>query len=174
MYSEQHIVKTRWGTFQLDDASYAAYLEGRSWISWDPSARQSEQPAATKPFIPKNISPEASRLREEAAHTDICYFLQERFPGRDVRVPYKSHMAELPIEEMNLSVRSSNALMRANARTFGRVKEIMEIEDGLKKIRNLGTKSEKEIVRSFFSSCYYHLTPVEQAVFWQKLIDANA
>ena len=71
---------------------------------------------------------------------------------------------------MNLSVRSSNALMRANARTFGRVKEITMMEDGLKKIRNLGIKSEREILRNFFSACYYQLSPTEQAVFWQTVI----
>jgi len=49
-------------------------------------------------------------------------------------------MADLPIEEMNLSVRASNALMRANAKSFGRVMDILLIEDGLKKIRNLGVK----------------------------------
>ena len=80
-------------------------------------------------------------------------------------------MSELAIDEMNLSVRSSNALMRANAKTFGRVREIIMMEDGLKKIRNLGIKSEREILRSFFTACYDHLSPTEQAVFWQKLID---
>ena len=88
-------------------------------------------------------------------------------------MPYRERMGELPIEEMNLSVRSSNALMRANARTFGRVREIIQMEDGLKRIRNLGIKSEKEIVRNFFSACYEQLSPAEQAVFWQRVLDAE-
>ena len=44
-------------------------------------------------------------------------------------------------------------------------------EDGLKKIRNLGAKSESEIIRSFFTACYCQLKPSEQAVFWQKVLD---
>ena len=55
---------------------------------------------------------------------------------------------------MCLSVRSSNGLMRAGANTFGKVKEIMEQENGLRTIRNLGVKSEKEIKLCFFNSCY--------------------
>lgn len=118
-----------------------------------------------------NVSDEAVRLRDAAAKQDICFLLQDRFPGRQIPVPYRERMAELTIDEMNLSVRSSNALMRAGARTFGRVREIIMMEDGLKKIRNHGIKSEKEIIRNFLSACYCQLSPTEQAVFWQKLIE---
>ena len=99
--------------------------------------------------------------------------LQEMLPGRNADVPYRSRFDDLPIEEMNLSVRSSNALMRSSIRTFGRLKEVLQMEDGLRKIRNLGLKSEREIVRSFFTTCYYQLSPTEQAVYWQNLISTN-
>ena len=170
LYSEQHIVKTRLGTFSLDDASYADYLAGKLWISWGAGSGAKRQTAA-KPPVPVHVSEEAVRLRDTAAKTDVYLFLQETFPGRQVQLPYRERMSGLGIDEMNLSVRSSNALMRANAKTFGRVKEIIAMEDGLKKIRNLGIKSEKEIVRNFFSACYYQLSPAEQAVFWQRLLD---
>ncbi len=174
LYTDQHIVKTKLGTFSLDDAAYAAYLEGKLWINWSiGNQRQQEAQKAARPYIPLNVSDEAVRLRDAAAKQDIYSFLQERFPGRQISVPYKARMCELSINEMNLSVRSSNALMRANAKTFGQVKEIIMMEDGLKKIRNLGIKSEREIIRSFFSACYYQLNPSEQAVFWQGLIDRN-
>ena len=174
MYSEQHIVKTHWGTFRLDDAAYAAYLEGKLWISWgaDPG-RQPAAPKPAKPFIPLNVSDEAIRLRDAAARQEVYGFLQQHFPGAQVPVPYRARMKDLSIDEMNLSVRSSNALMRANAKTFERVMEIMQMENGFKMIRNLGIKSEKEIIRSFFSSCYANLTPGEQAVFWQKVLDSS-
>lgn len=171
MYTEQHIVRTRLGTFCLDDASYADYLAGKLWISWGTQSR-AERKTPAKPHVPVNVSEEAVRLRD-AARQDVYHFLQETFPGRQVPVPYRERMGELPIEEMNLSVRSSNALMRANARTFGRVREIIQMEDGLKRIRNLGIKSEKEIVRNFFAACYEQLSPAEQAVFWQRVLDAE-
>ena len=170
MNTEQHIVKTHLGTFLLDDASYAAFLEGKLWISWGGKKPPKRQQSG-RPRIPVNISEEAVRLRDAAARQDAHLLLQEVFPGKQVPVPYRERMSELTIEEMNLSVRSSNALMRANAGTFGRVREIMMMEDGLKKIRNLGIKSEREILRCFFSSCYEHLSPVEKAVFWQEVLD---
>ena len=173
LYSEQHIVKTRLGTFSLDDASYADYLAGKLWISWGSPAAKKDRQQQARPFVPASVSAEALRLREEAAKTDVYLFLQERFPGKQVRAPYRERMGGLPIDEMNLSVRSSNALMRANARTFGRVKEIILAEDGLKRIRNLGVKSEKEIVRNFFTACYCQLSPAEQAVFWQRVIESG-
>lgn len=172
LYSEQHIVQTKLGTFSLDDAAYAAYLEGKLWISWNIGNRKQEQVAKTeKPYLPMTVTDQAVRLRDACARQEICCFLQEHFPGMQIPVPYRERMSELAIDEMNLSVRSSNALMRANAKTFGRVREIIMMEDGLKKIRNLGMKSEREILRSFFTACYDHLSPTEQAVFWQKLID---
>ena len=173
LYSKQHIVKTHWGTFQLDDAAYAAYLEGKLWISWGAARdKQAKEQKPAKPYIPLNVSERAIRLRDAAAHQDVYSFLQHQFPGAQVPVPYRARMKDLSIDEMNLSVRSSNALMRANARTFEKVMEIMQIENGFKMIRNLGIKSEKEIIRSFFSACYINLTPNEQAVFWQKVIDS--
>ena len=123
--------------------------------------------------MPMRISEEAIRYRELSARCDVYLMLQLYCPGKQVGVPYRGRMRDLSIEEMNLSVRSSNALMRANARSFGRVMEILMMEDGLRKIRNLGQKSEREIIRSFFSSCYYQLSPAEQAVFWQKVIDGQ-
>ena len=118
------------------------------------------------------VSPEAVNYRDLSMREDVYRMLQIYCPGKQVGLPYRERMKDLPIEEMNLSVRASNALMRANARTFGPVMEILLIEDGLKKIRNLGVKSEREIIRSFFTSCYYHLKPNEQAAFWQRVIDS--
>ncbi len=173
LYSEQHEVITRWGHFLLDDAAYSAYLEGKLWINWgtDPAREKQTSANSPKPYIPLNVSEKAVRLRDAAAHQDVYLFLQQRFPGAAVPVPYKNRMRDLSIEEMNLSVRSSNALMRANARTFERVMEIMHMEDGFKKIRNLGIKSEKEIIRNFFYACYANLSQGEQVAFWQKVID---
>ena len=117
------------------------------------------------------ISQEAVRLREPSQQRDVYLMLQLYCPGRQVGLPYRQRMAELLIDEMNLSVRSSNALMRSNARTFGGVMDLMLSKNGLKRVRNLGIKSEREIVRNFFSACYYRLNPEEQSAFWQNVIE---
>ncbi len=90
-----------------------------------------------------------------------------------VSIPYKTRMRNIPIDEMALTVRSSNGLMRAGASTFGKLWELMNQENGLRSVRNLGMKSESEIIRSFFAACYLQLSLSEQAVFWQKLINSS-
>lgn len=111
------------------------------------------------------------RYREISQQRDIYLMLQMYCPGKQVGLPYRERMRDIPIDEMNLSVRSSNALMRSNAKTFGGVMDLLLEENGLKKVRNLGIKSEREIVRSFFSACYYRMTQREQERFWQKVIE---
>ncbi len=59
-------------------------------------------------------------------------------------------MKDIPIDEVLLTVRSSNGLMRAGAKTFGALHELLLRENGLRSVRNLGQKSEQEILHSFF------------------------
>ena len=55
-------------------------------------------------------------------------------------------LRDVDITEMNLSVRSFNCLKRAGCNTIGGILDMMDEEgNGLRKIRNLGTRSEKEI-----------------------------
>ena len=73
---------------------------------------------------------------------------------------------------MNLSVRSSNCLMRTGANTLGKLFDLMSGGQGLRSVRNLGAKSEREINQVFFATCYSLLSPGEQAAFWQRTLDA--
>ena len=86
-------------------------------------------------------------------------------------IPYTARLAELNIDELNLTVRSSNGLKRANIHTFSALKEILTTEKGLQNIRNIGQKSIKEIKHLFFEECYIRLLPYERAQYWQELLD---
>ena len=165
-------VKTHWGLFRLDEGAYRDYLQGKLWISWNPSKPQQPQKieGATEP-MPTNISEEAVQLRDKAGRNGVYNTLQQLIPGEQLVIPYKQRMSGLSIDEMNLSVRASNGLMRAGASTFGKLYSLMETELGLRGVRNLGAKSEKEITSAFISACYQQLNPVEKAVFWQKVLD---
>ena len=99
--------------------------------------------------------------------------LRSSFPGVQVEIPYKQRMKDLPIDELALSVRASNGLMRANAGTFGRLWDLMAGENGLRAVRNLGEKSEREIKRCFFDACYHFLSINEQAIFWQNVLNIS-
>mgnify|MGYP006335998027 CR=1 FL=1 len=90
---------------------------------------------------PVHVSDEALKYRELAARSDAYTVCYQFFATGKATVPYLSKMSDTPIDEMCLSVRSSNGLLRAGANTFGKVKETMEQENGLRTIRNLGVNS---------------------------------
>lgn len=65
--------------------------------------------------------------------------------------------AAVEIAELNLSVRSFNCLKRAGCNRIGDVLRVLEADDqGLRKIRNLGSRSEQEIlekIQEYKESC---------------------
>ena len=118
------------------------------------------------------ISQAAIQLRDMAEKQGAYYVLSQNYAGQTVSFPYYGRMSELSIDEMNLSVRSSNALKRCGAVTAGKIAALIET-DGLKTVRNLGIKSEKEIIRSFFTLCYTHMTEGEKLKFWENVVEIN-
>ena len=176
MTEETYEVQTPWGWFRLDRASYRDYMAGKLWISTARPTPGAGGTGAAAPAradaLPPEVTPEALRLRDASAKRGVYEVLQETCPGREVTFPYRSRMSGLGIEEMNLSVRASNGLMRAGAQTFGALWELMIRENGLRSVRNLGAKSEAEIRRCFFVACYALLSAGEQALFWQRVLDS--
>ena len=171
---ETYVVKTHWGTFRLDARSYKDYLEGRSWISYMPGKRQAEKAESeVPPGIPEEVSELALKFRFFAAKKDVYNKCRQAFPVIRPVIPYKERMRQLSIDEMPLMTRSANCLMRAGAHNFGRVNDILELEQGLKAIRNLGAVSEEDILHCFVNACYARLTDAEKARFWQEMIDRS-
>ena len=59
----------------------------------------------------------------------------------------KREFLEMEVSELNLTVRSYNCLKRAGCNTVGDILALIaEDENGLRKIRNLGNRSEAEIL----------------------------
>ena len=166
----RYVVTTHWGTFSLDEASYQDYLAGKLWISWTPGKPQ-EQKQNHGGYVPPNVSDRAISLREQADKAGVLPTLHQ-LGVHSALVPYSSRLADLSIDEMNLTVRSSNGLKRANAGTFGRLYDLMSMENGILSVRNLGQKSAKEIKQLFFEESYSRLLPYEKAQYWQEVLDA--
>ena len=164
----RYVVTTHWGTFSLDEGSYQDYLAGRLWICWTPG-KPNQQQTPTE-HIPVNVKERAVTLRDMADKIGILETLK-KLGIHEAIVPYCTRLAELGIDEMNLTVRSSNGLKRANIHSFGQLKERLEIENGLITIRNIGQKSLKEIQQLFFEECYTRLLPYEKAQYWQGVLD---
>lgn len=172
LLDESYEVRTHWGWFKLDRGAYEDYLAGRLWITWI-SGKSKEQAAEhqKEDILPPNVTDAAIRLRDLASRHGAYVTFQSAFPGVAVEIPFKKRMKDKPIDELALSVRSSNGLMRANAGTFGCLWELLSRETGLRSVRNLGAKSEAEILKCFFDGCYLSLSPAEQATFWQVMLN---
>ena len=166
----RYVVTTYWGTFSLDEASYQDYLAGKLWICWTPGNPQQLKQTACG-YVPPNVTDRAVALRDQADKVGVLTTLHQ-LGIHDALVPYSTRLANLSIDEMNLTVRSSNGLKRANIHTLGTLKEILAIENGLLNIRNIGQKSIKEIKQLFFEECYSPLYPYEKAQYWQEILDA--
>lgn len=163
-------VQTRYGWFSLDEGAYKDYLAGKlTWIDWPPLRKEKKQ--EVQAALPPDISEAAVQLRDRADKLGMLSVLQE-IPT-DPRSPYRVKMKNTPIGELNLSARSSNGLMRAGVDTFGKLDALMKSSSGIAGVRNLGTKSVKEIQITFFEGCYDKLLPYEKAEYWQQVLDAD-
>jgi DNA-directed RNA polymerase alpha subunit len=77
------------------------------------------------------------------------------------------------IDELDLTVRSRNGLMRCGADTIGKVSRLIMSDKGLTSVRNLGRKSIAEIKTALLVKGYEQLSPAEQLEFWQRFIAGN-
>ena len=165
----RYVVTTHWGTFSLDEGSYQDYLAGKLWICWTPGKPETPRTEGNN-YVPPYVTERAVALRDQADRIGVLEVLQQQGVHEAI-VPYSPRLAELSIDEMNLTVRSSNGLKRANLHTFGQLKKRMELENGITSIRNLGIKSAKEIKALFFTECYARLLPYERAQYWQDVLE---
>ena len=161
-------VNTYWGWFRLDEGAYRDYLAGRLWICRTPGGRRTPAPAET---LPADVSDEAKRLCERAGREGAAAVLASLCGGDGFRVPCRGETAALSIDELNLSVRSSNGLRRAGIHDLGTLCARIESPLGLSSIRNLGVKSVKEITTAMVSECYARLRPYEKLRYWQDVLD---
>ena len=167
----KHVVITHWGTFSLDEGAYQDYLAGTHWICWSPG-KTTEKKAAASSYIPPHVTDRAMELSDQAERNGALQTLKG-IGICEATVPYRSRFDALSIDELNLSVRSSNGLKRAGALTYGKIRNLMAQENGLRNVRNIGQKSVKEIKRVFFEDCYTRLLPYEKAQYWQEVLDRS-
>lgn len=94
--------------------------------------------------------------------------------GKNIRVNvgFSKSVCDSSIEELALSVRSYNALRRANVSTLGNLIERLN-EGSLKSIRNLGTKSFSEIQTKMLVFGFERLSENEKSEFFRFLVENN-
>ncbi len=87
-----------------------------------------------------------------------------------VRLPMSGNFLSRSIEELPLSVRSRNALMRAGLYNVDRLAEFIEENGALVGIRNLGKVSIREVKLALIQEAYEQLTEKEKAEFWRFVL----
>lgn len=90
-----------------------------------------------------------------------------------IKIPFTKKACDSSIDELDFSARANNSMKRGAVFTVGEIIDIINGEDGLKRIRNLGTKTENEIKTKILVYAYEHLTENEKKVFFYDLLDAN-
>jgi len=79
-----------------------------------------------------------------------------------------------PLDNLNLSVRSSNCLKRAGMNTIGDLVNAIDDQDDLLKYRNLGNNSAKEIMNQLFKYQYDVLNPEAQERYIETVLAMNS
>ena len=89
-----------------------------------------------------------------------------------VRLIMRKSFLDLPLDELPLSVRSRNALMRNGLNTIGRLVDYIEKNDSMSSIRNLGKKSICEVKSLLTEAAYDRLNEKEKLEFWQYTLNS--
>ena len=90
-----------------------------------------------------------------------------------VKIPFTKRVCEAPIDEIVFSPRANNSMKRASVFKIGQIIDIINNEDGLKRIRNLGTKTENEIKTRLLAFAYDKLTDNEKKLFFYNVLEGN-
>ena len=89
-----------------------------------------------------------------------------------INIGFSKRAYDTTIDDLVLSVRSYNALRRANVSTIGDLIERLN-EGGLKSIRNLGAKSFSEIQTKILVYGFEQLSEKEKNTFFNYLVENN-
>ena len=114
----------------------------------------------------------AAKLICEAAKIHGLSRTLREIYGKNVRVelPLSEKACDCLTDELELSVRASNAIKRTGLFTI-RAEAISN--DKLSGIRNLGKKTENETKTKLLEYCYEYLTEREQVGFIYDVIERN-
>lgn len=120
----------------------------------------------------KQLHETAAFLKHEADKNGFAAALSQ-CEKSTVNIPLSASLMRANIDELSLSVRSRNGLMRAGLDTVGKVVSAIMSEKGLNSIRNLGRISIGEIKLAILSEAYSKLSPSAQEAFWVDYISED-
>ncbi|MBQ3022284.1 MAG: hypothetical protein IJD91_03025 [Clostridia bacterium] len=98
--------------------------------------------------------------------------LSQVFPTLKVFIPVSEQLCKMSIKDLDLSVRSYNALMAYGAKDIGSLIDLLNSRK-LGDVRNLGAKSTKEIQLRAFEYSYEALDEKEKKEFLDHIFEIN-
>lgn len=111
----------------------------------------------------------ANKLKTAADQIGVIPVLTLFGNNIHTRIPMSQTLWDMSIDELDLTVRARNDLMRCGANTVGKVSELIMSDHGLGSVRNLGRKSISEIKTVLLAKGYEQLNAVERLKFWTQL-----
>ena len=115
----------------------------------------------------------AQTLANTAKVKGIIETLYENF-GKSFTftLPINNQIGKISIEDMDLSVRSFNALKRSGISTVNDLVDCISTQN-LSHVRNLGKKSINEVKTKLLKLAYENSSEDEKLIFFQSMIDRN-
>ena len=89
-----------------------------------------------------------------------------------VSIPMSKTVCDSSVEELDLSQRARNGLHRDGCFTIGQLVDLVNAK-GIRKIRNLGEKSQREINIKLLEYTYATLSEHEKRAFFLDMIEKN-
>ena len=112
-------------------------------------------------------------LYKEVKTNGLMNAIVEKFGGgAKIEIGYTQAVCDTPVELLDLSVRSYNALMRANCKTVGQAITAIN-QQSLQGMRNLGRKSIAEIRSLIVEYGYKQLSETRKREFLLNLLQVN-
>ena len=110
-----------------------------------------------------------AKIEENGLMETLCAVFGK---GCEIELGYTQKACDTEVADLDLSVRSYNALMRAGCKTVGQA--IVAInENKLQGVRNLGVKSIAEIRRFILEYGYSQLSAGQRMAFLRRLLELN-
>ena len=109
-------------------------------------------------------------MEKEYGLVDMLYAIFGK--GIKVKVGFTKSACDTNIEDLALSVRSYNALRRANITNVGKLIDVIN-KDKLKEVKNLGAKCYKEIQTKMLVNGFDQLSEKEKKEFFEYLAENN-
>lgn len=111
-----------------------------------------------------------SKMREGATLSKAMKLV---YTKRNVAIPFHAEIFDAPIDALEMSNRSANALLRAKARSIHDVLDLYG-DNKFSKVRNFGRSSQIELFEAILDYCWKNMSNDERTAFLIDAVERNS